>query len=64
MHYYVATHDHNHGTSVVFFKSKTDLFDMDNTDIAKKLDIDYEPENWCEYFDVMEVFPDNCMEIK
>ena len=65
MHYYVAVHDHNHGTDIVFFKSRSNLADVDVSEIAKKLDMDYDydPEFYAESLEIIEVYPDNCNEI-
>ena len=45
MNYYTLTHEHRHGTETYVFKSRMELqYLPDEKDLAKALDIDYEPE--------------------
>ena len=60
-YYYVIVHEHKHGKDIIAFKSKENLEAIDNQVIAKKLDIEYEPE-YEEYLNIIEITPD-CVEI-
>lgn len=52
MEKYIITHCHRHGTDIACVQSEKNLLNLSDVDLAKILDMDFEPDIEGEYIDI------------
>lgn len=64
MYYYTLVHSHKHGVDNHIFKSEKNFNNLpDDENVAKILNIDFEPDNWNENIEVFTIDLNNIKEI-